>query len=75
MTTATLDSATVKIREIWAKMRGAGMSLTELGLAMGYPEESARQAATQFLRAANPTIGSIRRFARAVNVPVEGLVR
>ena len=51
------------------------MTLLELGMAMGFPPDSARQSAAQFLKGADPRLSSVRRFAKAVGVPVERLVR
>ena len=75
MATATIDPVAEKIREIWAKKRAAGWTLTRLGLAMDYDESIARQAATQFLRGSDPRISTLRRFARAVGVSAATLVR
>jgi hypothetical protein len=52
------------------------LTLYRLGLAMGYPEESARQDAWQFLyRTPAPPAADVRRFARAVGVSVTSLTR
>lgn len=64
-----------KIRQIWARKQAGGMTLTALGLAMGFPDSQARQAATQFLRGGDPRVSSVRRFARAVGVSAAGLLR
>jgi len=52
------------------------LTLYRLGLAMGYPEESARQDAWQFLyRTPAPLAADVRRFARAVGVSVTSIRR
>ena len=52
----------------------SGLTLYGLGLAMGYPDETARHDAWQFLyRTPVPPAAAVRRFARAVGVPVKSL--
>jgi transcriptional regulator with XRE-family HTH domain len=75
MTTATIDPTMGKIREIWAARQRAGWSLQRLGLAMGYPANQAKQAASQFLRGSDPRLSSVRRFAVAVGVSPATLMR
>lgn len=75
MATATIDPGMAKIRKIWAAKQAAGMTLQELGLRMGFPAKSAKQSAHQFLAAEDCRLSSLRRFARAVNVPLVRLVR
>ena len=51
------------------------MSLDELGRKMGYPEESARKSAWQFIQKTNdPRLSMLRKFAAAVGVPVKSLL-
>lgn len=68
MATATIDPVMGKIRAIWAQKQAAGWTLADLGAAMGFDAESAKQSAHQFLRGGDPRASSIRRFARAVKV-------
>ena len=75
METKQIDPAVEKIRLIWAKKQAAGWSFSRLGVAMGYPEGQAKQAAAQFLRGGDPRISSLRRFARAVGVSLATLTR
>lgn len=75
MAATKIDPAVEKIREIWARRRESGGTLHDLGVAMGYPETSAKQAAAQFLRGADPRLSTLRRFARAVGVSVASLVK
>jgi hypothetical protein len=52
----------------------SGMSLHALGLAMGYEASTARQSAFQFMKTGDPRISMLRRFAKAMGVPLEELV-
>jgi transcriptional regulator with XRE-family HTH domain len=53
----------------------SGLSLDELGLKMGYPKESARKSAWQFLnKTADPRLSMLRKFAEAVGCSVKSLV-
>jgi transcriptional regulator with XRE-family HTH domain len=65
------DAAMAKVRSLFA---GSGLTLDELGQRMGYPAASARQSAWQFMRAGDPRISMLRRFARAMGMPVEQLL-
>jgi transcriptional regulator with XRE-family HTH domain len=61
-----------------ARVRGwlekSGLTLHELGLRMGYDEQTARKAVWQFLRTGDPRIGTLRKFAEAAGIPLEELV-
>lgn len=51
------------------------MTLDELGLKMGYPADSARKSAWQFVRQTDdPRISMLRRFADAMGMPIGELV-
>ena len=65
------DAAMAKVRSLFA---GSGLTLDALGRRMGYPAASARQSAWQFLKAGDPRVSGLRRFARAMGMPVEQLV-
>ena len=65
------DSAMARVRD---RFKASGWSLHELGLKMGYPEDSARKSAWQFMKTEDPRLSMLRRFAKAVGVPVEELV-
>jgi hypothetical protein len=65
------DPSMTKVRALFEK---SGMSLHELGLNMGYPPETARQSAFQFMKTGDPRISMLRRFAKATGVPLEELV-
>ena len=47
------------------------MSLHALGLLMGYDAESARQSAFQFIKSNNPSMAMLRRFAKAMAIPLD----
>ncbi len=52
-----------------------GLSLDELGLKMGYPKESARKSAWQFLnKTEDPRLSMLQKFAAAVGCSVKSLV-
>jgi len=54
----------------------SGLTLEALGEAMGYEKDMARMSAWQFLRTTkDPRLSMLRRFAKAVGVPVEELVK
>lgn len=66
------DPAMEKARQLAEK---SGRSLQEIGQAMGYPAETARKSAWQFLNQTNdPRLGMLRRFADAMGVKVRDLV-
>jgi len=52
----------------------SGLTMHELGLRMGYDEQTARKAVWQFLRTADPRVGMLRKFAAAAGVPLVELV-
>jgi hypothetical protein len=62
------------MRRIRAAFEKSKLSLHALGLAMGYPAETARKSAWQFMKTADPRMSMIRRFAGAVDIPLEELV-
>jgi transcriptional regulator with XRE-family HTH domain len=53
----------------------SGMTQQELGEKVGYPAESARQSVSQFLRSHDPRVGMVRRFAKALGVPLARLLK
>jgi transcriptional regulator with XRE-family HTH domain len=67
------DPAMKQVRERFEK---SGMTLDELGREMGYPNESARKSAWQFIhKTADPRLSMLRRFAKAVGVKISALVK
>jgi hypothetical protein len=66
------DPAMKKVTELY---EGSGKTLEELGLAMGYAPVAARKSAWQFLmKTGDPRISMLRRFAKAMGVPLADLV-
>ena len=61
--------------EVRARFDKSKLSLDELGLKMGYPKETARKSAWQFIyRTNDPRLSMLRRFAKAVGASVKHLV-
>ena len=53
----------------------SGLSLDQLGRDMGYDSDAARKSAWQFLnKTADPRLSMLRRFAKAVGVPLSELM-
>lgn len=58
-----------------AKFEASGLTLDELGNRMGYAPETARKSAWQFIRqTGDPRVSMLRRFAHALEIPIEELV-
>lgn len=57
------------------RAEATGMSLQELGEKMGYAPSTARQAVHQFLKSGDPQISMLRRFAEAVGIKIETLLK
>lgn len=66
-----LDPVMNKVRAIVEKRE---ISLQELGEKMNYGKGIARQSAWQFLNTKDPHISMLRRFAKAVEVPLQDLL-
>jgi hypothetical protein len=60
-----------KIRAIIEKH---ALSMHDLGVKMGYPEQSARKSVWQLLKSADPRISMLRRFAKAMGINVKELL-
>lgn len=58
---------------IRARHEASGMTLHELGLRMGYPQESARKSAWQFMKTEDPRVSMLERFAKAAEIDVRDL--
>ncbi|HVS36168.1 MAG TPA: helix-turn-helix transcriptional regulator [Gemmataceae bacterium] len=59
-----------RVRDLFEK---SGLSLVELGKKMGYPEDTARQSAWQFMKTSDPRMSMVQRFAQAMGVSLEEL--
>jgi len=58
-----------------ARFKKSGMTLDELGLKMGYPPESARKSAWQFIRQTDdPRISMLRKVAKAMEIELTDLL-
>lgn len=57
-----------------ASFEASGLSLHDLGVKMGYPAETARQSAWQFMKTEDPHVSVLRRFAKALEIPLEELI-
>lgn len=64
------DPAMNCVRAIFAD---SGLSLVELGRRMGYADDTARQAAWQFMQTGDPRVSMLRKFADAMGMSVEDL--
>lgn len=63
------------MENVRARFAKSELSLDELGVKMGYPKDSARKSAWQFVHRTNdPRISMLRRFAKAVGATLKNLV-
>jgi hypothetical protein len=60
------------VRKVFAE---SGMTYQVLGEKMGHPPGTARQSVAQFLKCGDPQISTLRRFAAAVGVPLNRLLK
>jgi hypothetical protein len=65
------DPSMAKVKALFEK---SGMTMNDLGIKMGYPPETARQSVFQFLKASDPHVSMLRRFAKAMDVPLADLL-
>jgi len=73
MTKPVSDPVMLRVRAAFEK---SGLSLDELGKRMGHEKALPRQSAWQFLNRTNdPRLSMLRRFAQAVGVRLEDLVK
>jgi transcriptional regulator with XRE-family HTH domain len=64
------------IAAVRARFERSKLSLDELGLKMGYPKESARKSAWQFLnKTGDPRLSMLRKFAQAIGVKLSSLTK
>jgi len=58
-----------------ARFEKSKLSLDELGLKMGYPKDSARKSAWQFMhKTKDPRLSMLRRFAKALGTSPKSLL-
>ena len=65
------DPVMAKVRDLFQR---SGLTLAEMGEKMGYAPALAKQSVWQLMRSGDPRIGTLRRFADAVGIPVEQLL-
>jgi hypothetical protein len=61
------------MEQVRTRFKESDLSLHGLGLKMGYPPETARQSAFQFMKSGDPRISMLRRFADAMGVALADL--
>jgi transcriptional regulator with XRE-family HTH domain len=67
------DPAMPRVRALFEE---SGLSLHDLGMKMGYPEDTARKSAWQFIRqTGDPRLSMLRRFAKALGIPLGKLLK
>jgi transcriptional regulator with XRE-family HTH domain len=72
MSAKSEDPVMRRVRDLFDK---SGMSLDDLGQKMGSEGPTARKSAWQFLnKVDDPRIGTLRKFAKALGVPLEELL-
>jgi len=71
---ATAEDDYPTMERIRALFKKSNLSLVELGLKMGYPKETARQSAWQFMKTEDPRISMLRRFAKALGISAKELI-
>ena len=69
---ATIDPVMETVRQ---RMKDSGLTYQEVGERMGYGPSSARQAVSQFLKTGDPQISMLRRFAEAVGISLNTLLK
>lgn len=62
------DDTMARVRALF---KDSGFSLVELGRRIGYPEETARQSAWQFMRTTDPRVSMLRKFAQAMGIGLD----
>jgi transcriptional regulator with XRE-family HTH domain len=68
---STEDPSMDKVKALFAE---SGLTMSALGEKMGYPPDTARQSVFQFFKTADPRISMLRRFAKAIGVPLSSLL-
>jgi transcriptional regulator with XRE-family HTH domain len=65
------DASMEKVRTLFA---ASGLTMNDLGVKMGYDPDTARQSVFQFLKSGDPRVSMLRRFAKAMDVPLAELL-
>jgi hypothetical protein len=56
------------------RFKQSELTLHDLGVKMGFAPEIARQSAFQFMQSRDPRLSSLRRFAKALGIPIRKLI-
>ncbi len=64
-----------KMAEIQAVFDKSGMSMQQLGEAMGYAPTTARQSVSQFLKSSDPRISMVLKFADATGKKITDFLK
>lgn len=63
------------MERIWEEYGRSGLSMTQLGLNMGYDFDVARKSVWQFLnKTRDPRVSMVRKFATAVGLDIKDLL-
>ncbi|MCH7990777.1 MAG: helix-turn-helix transcriptional regulator [Planctomycetes bacterium] len=57
------------------RVERSGLTFQQIGEMMGYSPSSARQAVSQFLKSGDPQLGMLRRFADAMGISLQTLLK
>lgn len=57
------------------RVADSGLTYQELGEKMGYAPTTARQSVSQFLKSGDPRVSMVRKFAAAVGISVQTLLK
>ena len=61
--------------EVRKRIEESGMTYQQVGEKMGYSPSSARQAVSQFVRSGDPQISMLRKFAKAMSISIQTLLK
>lgn len=61
-------------RALWAAAKANGMTMEAVGVAMSYPQVSARKGVRQFFQGHVPRIDVLRNFSKAIKVSLADIV-
>lgn len=74
---ATTETVTTLREKLRQAAKDSGMTQEEIGLRMGFPKSSARQAVSRLLNVEadyDPRLSTLLSFANALNRPLNGLL-
>jgi transcriptional regulator with XRE-family HTH domain len=71
-----MNEADPVMEAVRARFEKSKLTLDELGAKMGYPKDSARKSAWQFIHKTNdPRLSMLRKFADAIGVKLSALMK